>query len=165
MCARHRLRETTCRARCAWVRCTWSQHKPKRQTQHMVVKTQEIQGTDLAPCASPGLGSGGPGLGGGGCRNQGRAGETPPWPRNLHGEVLYRLVYKTHGSQDLVLFSGTKVNLKYSKFILMYKTHPFFRCSILGQKSASYTRDGTVSVVLCCGVQVGKFYLPEHAKN
>ncbi len=26
----------------------------------------------------------------------------------------------------------------------MYKTHPFFWCSILGQKSASYTRDSTV---------------------
>ncbi len=26
----------------------------------------------------------------------------------------------------------------------MYKTHPFFYCLILGQKSAPYTRDGTV---------------------
>ncbi len=28
--------------------------------------------------------------------------------------------------------------------ILVYKTHPFFGCQILGQKSASCTRDGTV---------------------
>ena len=28
--------------------------------------------------------------------------------------------------------------------ILMYKTYPFFCCLIWGQKSASYTRDGTV---------------------
>ncbi len=28
--------------------------------------------------------------------------------------------------QDLVLVSGTKVHSNYSKFMLLYKTHPFF---------------------------------------
>ena len=37
---------------------------------------------------------------------------------------------------------------RFIKFIFMYKMHPFLWCSILGQKSASYTRDGTVTHLL-----------------
>ena len=64
--------------------------------------------------------------------------------------VPYCLVYETHSctrhTPRFGLFSGTKVHLQDSKFILMYKMHPFFWCSILGQWSASYTWDGTADI-------------------
>ncbi len=45
--------------------------------------------------------------------------------------------------------------------ILMSKMHPFFWCLILGQKSASYTRDGTVKyLTTACTTQGSVCALP-----